>query len=147
VSQGKGALRAWLSLDHARLAGFTADVGLTDVQAQLGEHIAPLDLLSVSGRISAKEELSAQVPDGKPTFGANGHQVELTNFAVETRDGLSLPPTTLSERYIAATRRKPARTEITAKSLDLQTLAALADKLPLGEQQRQRSTPWRRAGV
>jgi len=138
LSQGKGALRAWLSLDHARLAGFTADVGLTDVQAQLGEHIAPLDLLSVSGRISAKEELSAQVPDGKPTFGANGHQVELTNFAVETRDGLSLPPTTLSERFVAATKRKPARTEITAKSLDLQTLAALADKLPLGEQQRQR---------
>ncbi|MBG6222720.1 YhdP family protein [Janthinobacterium sp. CAN_S1] len=138
LSQGKGALRAWLSLDHARLAGFTADVSLSQVQAQLGEHIAPLDLLSVSGRISAKEELSAQVPDGKPTFGAYGHQVELTNFALETHDGLSLPPTTLSEHFVAATRRKPARTEITAKSLDLQTLAALADKLPLGEQQRQR---------
>eukprot|EP01133_Synstelium_polycarpum_P017915 gene17915-21368_t len=110
LSQGKGALRAWLSLDHARLAGFTADVGLTDVQAQLGEHIAPLDLLTV----------------------------ELTNFALETRDGLSLPPTTLSERYVAATRRKPAQTEIAAQSLDLQTLAALADKLPLGQQQRQR---------
>ncbi len=138
LSQGKGALRAWLSLDHARLAGFTADVSLSQVQAQLGEHIAPLDLLSVSGRISAKEELSAQVPDGKPTFGAYGHQVELTNFALETHDGLSLPPTTLSEHFVAATKRKPARTEITAKSLDLQTLAALADKLPLGEQQRQR---------
>ncbi|MGK5077735.1 YhdP family phospholipid transporter [Janthinobacterium sp. HLX7-2] len=138
LSQGKGALRAWLSLDHARLAGFTADVGLTDVQAQLGERIAPLDLLSVSGRISAKEDLSAQVADGKPTFGANGHQVELTNFALLTRDGLSLPPTTLSERFIAATGRKPAQTEITAQSLDLQTLAALADKLPLGQQLRQR---------
>ncbi|MCL6484208.1 MAG: TIGR02099 family protein, partial [Janthinobacterium lividum] len=90
------------------------------------------------GRISAKEELSAQVPDGKPTFGAYGHQVELTNFALETHDGLSLPPTTLSEHFVAATKRKPARTEITAKSLDLQTLAALADELPLGEQQRQR---------
>ena len=138
LSQGKGALRAWLSLDHARLAGFTADVRLTDVQARLGEHIAPLDLLTVSGRVSAKEDLSVEVPDGKPTFGANGHQVALTNFALETRDGLSLPPTTLSERFIAATQRKPARTEITAQSLDLQTLAALADKLPLGAQQRQR---------
>ncbi len=138
LSQGKGALRAWLSLDHARLAGFTADVSLTDVQAQLGAHIAPLDLLTVSGRISAKEDLSVEVPSGKPTFGANGHQVALTNFALETRDGLSLPPTTLSERYVAATRRKPAQTEVTAQSLDLQTLAALADKLPLGAQQRQR---------
>jgi hypothetical protein len=49
-------------------------VRLTDVQARLGEHIAPLDLLTVSGRMSAKEDLSAEVPDGKPAFGANGHR-------------------------------------------------------------------------
>ncbi|MBB5606717.1 MULTISPECIES: YhdP family protein [unclassified Janthinobacterium] len=140
LSQGKGAVRAWLSLDHARLAGFTADVGLTDVQARLGEHIAPLDLLSVSGRVSAKETLSVQTPVGKPTFGAYGHQVELTDFALQTHDGLSLPPTTLSERFTAATKRKPAHTEITAQALDLQTLAALADKLPLSEQQREHLT-------
>ena len=136
LSQGKGALRAWLNLDHARLAGFTADASLSDVQARLGKDIPALDLLSVSGRVSAKETLSASAPDGKPTFGANGHQVELANFALETRDGLSLPPTTLSERYVAATKRQPAQTQITAKALDLQTLAALAEKLPLSVAQR-----------
>ena len=136
LSQGKGALRAWLSLDHARLAGFTADVSLSDVQARLGKDIPALDLLRVSGRVSARETLSAAAPDGKPTFGANGHQVELANFALETRDGLSLPPTTLSERYVAATKRQPAQTQITAKALDLQTLAALAEKLPLSVAQR-----------
>ncbi|MGK5025517.1 YhdP family protein [Janthinobacterium sp. RB2R34] len=136
LSQGKGALRAWLNLDHARLAGFTADASLTDVQARLGKDIPALDLLRVSGRVSARENLSASAPDGKPTFGANGHQVELANFALETRDGLSLPPTTLSERYVAATRRQPAQTQITARALDLQTLAALAEKLPLSVAQR-----------
>lgn len=55
---------------------------------------------------------------------------------MQTNDGLSLPPTTLSERFVAATRRKPAQTEITAQWLDLQTLAALATRLPLGTQQR-----------
>jgi len=136
LSQGKGALRAWLNLDHARLAGFTADASLSDVQARLGKDIPALDLLRVSGRVSARETLSAAAPDGKPTFGANGHQVELANFALETRDGLSLPPTTLSERYVAATKRQPAQTQITAKALDLQTLAALAEKLPLSVAQR-----------
>lgn len=136
LSQGKGALRAWLNLDHARLAGFTADASLTEVQARLGKELPALDLISVSGRVSAKETLSAS-PDGKPTFGANGHQVELADFALETRDGLSLPPTTLSERYVAATRRGPAQTQITAKDLDLQTLAALAEKLPLSVAQRE----------
>ena len=136
LSQGKGALRAWLNLDHARLAGFTADASLSDVQARLGKDIPALDLVRVSGRVSARETLSAAAPDGKPTFGANGHQVELANFALETRDGLSLPPTTLSERYVAATKRQPAQTLITAKALDLQTLAALAEKLPLSVAQR-----------
>ncbi|OBV39991.1 YhdP family protein [Janthinobacterium psychrotolerans] len=136
LSQGKGALRAWLNLDHARLAGFTADASLSDVQARLGKDIPALDLLSVSGRVSARETLSAAAPDGKPTFGTNGHQVELADFALETRDGLSLPPTTLSERYVAATRRQPAQTQITARLLDLQTLAALAEKLPLSMPQR-----------
>ena len=136
LSQGKGALRAWLSLDHARLAGFTADVRLAEVQAKLGKELPALDLLTVSGRVSAKETLSSSIPDGKPTFGAYGHQIQLDNFALETRDGLSLPPTTLSERHVAATRRAPAQTEISARVLDLQTLAALADKLPLGASQR-----------
>lgn len=136
LQQGKGALRAWLNLDHARLAGFTADVGLKDVSARLGKELPLLDLHSVNGRVSARETLSAKEPDGKPTFGAYGHQIELSNFSLQTNDGLSLPPTTLSERFVAATRRKPAQTEITAQSLDLQTLAALATRLPLGTQQR-----------
>ena len=136
LSQGKGALRAWLTLDHAKLAGFTADVGLADVVAQLGPDLAPLDLLRVGGRVSAKEDIVAKVEDGKPTFGAHGHGVTLSDFSLQTRDGLSLPPTSLSERYVAAAGGQPAQTEIQARQLDLQTLAALAARLPLGAAQR-----------
>ncbi|CDG84921.1 YhdP family protein [Janthinobacterium agaricidamnosum] len=136
LSQGKGALRAWISLDHAKLAGFTADLHLSEVQARLAKDVPQLDLRKVDGRISAKEDFMAEAPDSKPTFGARGHSVVLTNFSLETSDGLSLPPTTLSEQYVAAARGKPQKMRIEAKLLDLQTLAALAGRLPMSPQQR-----------
>ncbi|SFL98967.1 YhdP family protein [Rugamonas rubra] len=140
LRSGRGSLRAWVKLDHARLAGFTADVGLADLSAVLGADVPPLDLLRVQGRVSAKEEIapapSGGQPSGKPTFGARGHSVSLAGFSLSTRDGVTMAPTTLSERYIAASPSKPARTELSASVLDLQTLASLADKLPLAEHQR-----------
>ncbi|MET3134407.1 uncharacterized protein (TIGR02099 family) [Oxalobacteraceae bacterium GrIS 1.11] len=145
LNRGRGALRAWLSLDHAKLAGFTADVGLADVVARLGHDLPPLDLVKVGGRVSAREDFPPEMQDGspngkpddgKPTFGAAGHAVTLSHFSLETRDGLSLPPTSLSERYVAPTRGQPRRTEIKARQLDLQILAALAQRLPLSAEQR-----------
>ncbi|MES2074608.1 MAG: YhdP family protein [Pseudomonadota bacterium] len=140
LRSGRGSLRAWVKLDHARLAGFTADVGLADLSAVLGADVPPLDLLRVQGRVSAKEEIAAAPsggqPSGKPTFGARGHSVSLDGFSLSTRDGVSMAPTTLTERYVAASPSKPARTELSASVLDLQTLASLADKLPLAEHQR-----------
>nr|WP_317201124.1 YhdP family protein [Janthinobacterium sp.] len=131
LSAGRGALRAWLTLDHARLAGFTADVGLSDVRARLGPDLPPLDLLRVNGRVSAREDFAAAPPDGKPTFGAHGHAVSLSDFSLETRDGLTLAPTSLSERHVAAAKGQPQRNELRARLLDLKTLAALAGRLPL----------------
>ena len=133
---GKGALRAWVTLDHARLAGFTADVGLADVRARLGQDLEPLDLLRVSGRVSAKEDGAGASGAAKPAFGARGHAISLSGFTLETRDGLTLAPTTLSERYTAAAAGKPQRIELKARLLDLETLAALAARLPLGAAQR-----------
>ena len=135
---GKGALRAWVTLDHARLAGFTADVGLAGVRARLGQDLEPLDLLRVSGRVSAKEDGAGASGAAKPAFGARGrgHTISLSNFTLETRDGLTLAPTTLSERYTAAAGAKPQKIELKARLLDLQTLAALAARLPLGAAQR-----------
>src|SRR5471032_3298340 len=50
LSSGSGSLRAWVSLDQAKLAGFTADVGLTDLAAVLGPDLPALDLVQVRPR-------------------------------------------------------------------------------------------------
>lgn len=136
LSSGMGSVRAWIKLDHAKLAGFTADVSLADVTAKLGPELEPLDLVAVRGRVSAREEIPAAMQSGQPAFGVLGHSVTLNNFSLRTRDGLELPPTELSERYVAATAKAPARMELNASVLDLQTLAALAGRLPLTASQR-----------
>ncbi|HEY8607559.1 MAG TPA: YhdP family protein [Noviherbaspirillum sp.] len=136
VRSGKGSVRAWLNFDHARVADLTADLTLAGVSARLGEDLEPLNLQAVSGRISVHEEFNAAVRDGRPTFGQNGHQVALTDFSLQTDDGLYLPRTTISERYVAPRNGRPARTEVQARVLDLQTLASFAERLPIPAEQR-----------
>jgi uncharacterized protein (TIGR02099 family) len=137
LEHGRGSVRAWLSFDHARLAGFTADLGLADVGARLAPDAPPLELARVSGRLSAREEIKPGAGDGKPTFGALGHTVGIENFSVVTRDGTVLPPATLSETWRPATRSRPERVEVRADRVDLGALAVLAAQMPLTPAQRE----------
>ncbi|GGI18253.1 YhdP family protein [Oxalicibacterium faecigallinarum] len=126
-----GSLRAWLAFDHARVVNLTADLALSDVLMHFRKDLTPLDLIAANGRVSIQETIDNQVRDGTPTFGLNGHAIAVTDLTVQTRDGLALPKTTMSERYVAAKGNTPERTEIQAKMLDLQALAAFAERLPL----------------
>ena len=137
LQQGRGSVRAWLDFDHARLAGFTADLALADVQARLAPDAAPLALARMSGRLSASETIAPGEGDGKPTFGALGHEIRLDNFSVVTRDGVNLPPATLSESWRPAVRGGRERFRVHAEQLDLGALAALAVQLPLPAAQRE----------
>jgi len=137
VSRGKGAVRAWLDFDRAKVANFTADLQLADVSARF-RNLAPLDLLFVNGRVSVREEgvgarwAARQQGEG---FGARGHAVSVSDLSLQTADGLRLPATTISETHIPAQKGQPERTEVSAKSLDLAAAAALIERLPLPRDQ------------
>jgi uncharacterized protein (TIGR02099 family) len=135
LQQAKGSLRAWLSFDHARIADLTADLALSDVSAQLRKDLVPLELTSANGRIAISEPLDASPRDGKPTFGAQGYTISLMDFSLLTRDGLVLPSTTVSKRYVAAKKDAPEHAEVLVKQLDLQAWANFAGRLPLPEEQ------------
>lgn len=137
LNAGHGSLRAWLTLDHTRLAGFTADIGLADVRARLAPDLAPLELAQVQGRLTASAEALLPSNEGKAGFGTQGHAVSVSNFSLLTPDGLSLPPTSLSERYVAPLHGQPGRVKLQAAQLDLHTLAVLAGRLPLSLAQRE----------
>jgi uncharacterized protein (TIGR02099 family) len=135
VQRGKGSVRAWLSFDHAKVADFTADLTLTNVATRLRKDLDPLNLAQVNGRISVQEDFNPRIEDGKPTFGAHGHAIALTDFSLQTEDGLVLPTTTISERFTPARDGQPEKTEIAAKLVDLRTIADFAARLPLPEAQ------------
>jgi uncharacterized protein (TIGR02099 family) len=137
VDAGRGSVRAWLNVDQARLAGFTADLGLSGVSARLAPDAPPLALARVSGRLSAREEIKPDAHDGKPTFGALGHSIGVENFSVVTADGTVLPPATLSESWRPAAHGKPERFQVRAGQLDLGALATVAAQMPLTPQQRE----------
>lgn len=137
LQRGRGSVRAWLDFDHARLAGFTADLALAGVSARLAPDAPALSLARVSGRLSASETIAPGVDDGKPTFGALGHEISLENFSVVTRDGLVLPPATLAESWRPAKQGLPERFAVRARQVDLGALAALAVQMPLAPGQRQ----------
>jgi uncharacterized protein (TIGR02099 family) len=135
LTQGKGSVRAWLTLDQARLAGFTADVALSSVSARLGRDLPPLDLARASGRLSARADF--RVGAASPSFGAHGHSMRLDDFSLVTVDGLTLAPTTLSESFTPATGGRPEKVAVSARSLDLATLAKLAGQLPMSPSRRE----------
>ncbi|WP_334186975.1 YhdP family protein [Noviherbaspirillum sp.] len=147
MERGNGAVRAWLTFDQAKIADFTADLMLDNVSTRLRKDLEPLNLARVNGRVSVQEAISPKARDGVPTFGANGHAITLTDFSLETDEGLTLPVTTISERFSTAQGNKPERTEISASLLDLKTLAELAGRLPLPAAQLQMLNDYAPRGV
>ncbi|MES2740194.1 MAG: YhdP family protein [Pseudomonadota bacterium] len=129
---GRGALRAWVALDHARVTGVTADLALADVAASLGDASAPqaLDIARLRGRFGLKQQFAstgAQVRE---------RSVSVSDLSLLMRDGLSLAPTTLAARLVAGRAGAAERGVLRVGQLDLRTVAALAARLPLAQAQR-----------
>lgn len=147
MQRGKGSVRAWLRFDRSKVADFTADLTLSNVSARLAKDLEPMNLAEVNGRVSVREDYVRDQDDGKPTFGVNGHAISLADFTMRTEDGLFLPRTTISESYQPAKGGRPARTEVKARYLDLETLADFVERLPLPAEQRRMLADFAPRGV
>lgn len=136
VQSGTGSVRSWLHFDRARIADFTADLRLSNVTTRLRKDLQLLELVQISGRVSAREAFGMAPEKGVFSFGEHGYMIELTDFSMETNDGLTLPVTTITQSFFPATQAEPEKTEVTATALDLQTLANFVERLPLPAGQR-----------
>lgn len=136
ISKGFGSVRAWLTLDHARVLDFTADLALSNVSTRLRKDLEQLNLLEISGRVSAREDYDPAQGEGKPTFGTQGHAVALTDLTLKTQDGLVLPKTTITEEFLPGRGGAQDKTIIRTKQLDLPTISDFARYLPLTVEQR-----------
>lgn len=122
VSEGHGAVRAWADVRRGVVVGGVADVALSQVRATLGERLEPLSLTSVKGRIGFQQL-------------ANGFEASVQNLEFSTDDGRHWPSSTLFLTQLGKGSANQAgeHGELRASQVNLEALAQIASRLPLGE--------------
>jgi len=126
VQQGAGALRMWLTVGRQqRLTNLIADVKLANVRTRLAPDLPELDLNELSGRIAWKAS-------------ATSFEISTVKLGLVTQKGLTLPPADFLLRLESGKDKQPLRGELRANAVDLEPLAALADRLPLAADVRKR---------
>lgn len=122
---GQGALRAWAEVADGAVAGVTADLALDGVEAQLGVDLPALAVDDLQGRLAAQ-------------WSEAGFNVATDDLRFRTREGVDWPGGRLRLQHTAALSGRGASTELSAERLELGALAALASRLPLPAEARQR---------
>lgn len=120
LTQGQGALRAWVDVKRGIATGATADVQMAGVQLTAEARLPVLNLRTVSGRVGAQRL-------------AGGSEFFTESLQFETEDGLRWPGGNVRLRRFVAEGSNPARGEIVADRLDLAALGEIAQRLPLGD--------------
>ena len=120
ISEGRGAVRAWVDIARGQFTGGAADIVLADVHTQLGPQLTPLALQSVSGRLGGKRL-------------AGGFEFQTQGLQFQTREGERWPGGNLFVSWSAGDGGRPARGEVRADKLDLSALSQIGAKLPLGK--------------
>jgi uncharacterized protein (TIGR02099 family) len=118
LTQGRGALRAWMDVAQGRVSQVVADVALSEVQVALGADLQALAVQRVQGRLGGQ-----RLPSGFEFF------TQALSF--DTQDGLHWPGGDVYLRLERALAGQPERGELKADQLDLAALAQIASRLPL----------------
>ena len=120
LDEGDGAVRAWIDLTTGRPTAVTADVALRAVSMRLAANVEPLVVEQVQGRLSARRD-------------ENGVSIALQNFGFVTGDGVRWPQGDLSLAWKQRDGQAVSGGELSAQRLDLDVMAQIAGRLPLGD--------------
>ena len=126
--EGDGALRAWLELSDGMPLRATLDFALRAVSLQLAASLQRLDLQQLQGRLDAERD-------------AAGIRLRARDLSFLTGDGLAWPAGDLSLAWRQPQNLRepwgPSTTatggEVAGQGLNLDTLARIAERTPLGE--------------
>jgi len=118
-NRGRGAVRGWFGLKNGRITQVTADLILRDVSTKLAEDAPEMTLLNVRGR-AVWNDLG------------NGTEISTKRLAVRLQNGVELQPTDFYFRTTLASNTQPAFSEMRANQLQLESLAGMANFMPIG---------------
>jgi len=124
VTEGEGAVRAWIDVREGQPQAATADLALRAVALRLATNTQPLAIVQLKGRVSAQRK------DGQLKLAAEG-----LSFA--TADGVAWPRSSLALglREAAGAMKEGvawSAGEFSADHLDLGVIAQVAAHVPLG---------------
>jgi len=128
LGEGDGALRAWVDISDGTPRKATLDFALRAVSVQLASSLPPLDLQQLQGRLDVERD-------------AAGIRLRAHDLAFLTGDGLAWPAGGLSVAWRQAQNLRESWTastpvtggEVNAQRLNLDTLARIGERAPLGE--------------
>ena len=120
LTQGRGALRAWITVAEGRADAATLDLSLQAVKLQPNPQREVLAFADMSGRLVARRE-------------AQGAGLEFRQFSFVTQSGLRWPASTMALSWQHSPAGEMTGGELSAEHLDLALLAPLVQHLRLGE--------------
>ena len=139
IKSGTGSLRTWIGFEGVHLDRFTADVGLAGAAVRLRRDLPVLELSSLTGRLGARELVSAGAGFGFLRFGdkrVTGFEVSGRQVALTTNQGVKLAPADFTMRTLAPHDNTPGEISLAANALDLEPVVKIAELLPLDKQLR-----------
>lgn len=125
ATQGQGALRMWVDMQHGNVKQATADLVLENATAQLRPELQALSFKNIAGRVAIKPQHS-------------GFDVSTEGLRFDTADGLHWPGGNVNISYLEAENGQSAKGHFQGDKLDLFALRNIALQLPLPETARQR---------
>ncbi|MDQ6685084.1 MAG: TIGR02099 family protein, partial [Pseudomonadota bacterium] len=134
LSEGDGALRAWIELHAGRPVAATVDLALRAVTLRLGKNVEALDVEQVRGRVSGERRGDQVAVQGR-------------GLAFVTGDGLNWLSSDLDVAWQQGESGEVSAGKVVASRLDVGAMAELAKSIPLGHALRELLAELRPQGV
>ena len=125
LSEGDGALRAWIDFKTGEPTDATVDLALRAVKMRLSPKAEQIDLEQVQGRLAMQRD-------------SKGMAISATQLGFVTGDGLNWPRSNLAIKLKQLTAKDGTAGPVTggefsAQHLDLAAIAQIGSRLPMGE--------------
>ena len=118
ISQGRGALRGWLTMDQGKVSESTVDAALADVNVRLRADLQPLAMSALSGRY-------------RVSLDQDQFTLSTENLAFSLQGGLRWPGGNFQLSLKGLNDPEKAAGDFVADKLDLASLSSISDRLPL----------------
>ena len=123
LTEGDGALRAWIEIRDGEPHGATVDLALRAVTLRLARNVEPLGFEQIEGRVVAQHDPA-------------GSAIGVRGFGFRTRDGVRWPTGDMDLRWQQRGSEPASGGSFGAQRIDLGLVAAVATRVPLGDAMR-----------